>query len=389
MKIHEYQAKQLLRERGLPVPRGQVASTAAEARAAAEALGGALWVVKAQIHAGGRGKGGGVQVCRSLEEVVAAAERILAQPLVTPQTGPEGRPVHRVLVEEGLAFTRELYLGITLDRAARRSVIMASAAGGMEIEEVAARDPRAILKVHVDPVLGLKGFQSNELGRRLGLEGLGLSSFQRLLEGLYALYLELNCSLVEINPLVLLSSGAVMALDCKLSFDGAALPRHPELAPLHDPSEEDPLELKAAQANLSYVNLDGDIGCMVNGAGLAMATMDLVLHEGGRPANFLDVGGAATVERVATAMRLILDDPRVRGVFVNIFGGIVRCDVVAKGVLEATRARSLRVPIVLRLVGTNEAEGKAILDESDLGLIQVQTMAEGAKAIVKAIGGAS
>ena len=387
MKIHEYQAKQLFAERGLPVPRGQVARSGAEAASAAGALGGERWVVKAQIHAGGRGKGGGVKLVSSPEEAADVAERILARPLVTPQTGPAGRTVHTLLVEEAVPFRRELYVALTLDRGRQRVVLMGSQQGGMAIEEVAAADPTAIHKTHVDPLLGLTDFQARWMAVRLGLQGAQLKSFVRLAGQLYALMLELDASLVEINPLVITEADAVLALDAKVTFDSSGLPRHPELAKLHDPHEEDERELAAARADLSYVSLDGNIGCMVNGAGLAMATMDLVLHAGGQPANFLDVGGAATVERVATAVNLILDDPRVAGVFVNIFGGIVRCDVVAQGIVAATRERTLKRPLVVRLVGTNETEGKAILAGSGLAITQVETMAAGAEAITRAVGG--
>ncbi len=389
MKIHEYQAKQLFAERGVPVPRGEVVRSGAEAAEAARKLGGKRWVVKAQVHAGGRGKGGGVKLVDAPAEAAQVAEQILSRPLVTPQTGPEGRKVRALLVEEAVPFRRELYLALTLDRAKQQVVLMGSQQGGMSIEEVAAATPEAIHKTHVDPLLGLTSFQARWMAERLGLERGQAKAFGALAARLYGLMLELDASLVEINPLVVTEADEVLALDGKINFDSSGLSRHPQLAELHDPHEEDDRELAAAQADLSYVSLDGDIGCMVNGAGLAMATMDLVLHAGGRPANFLDVGGAATVERVATAVNLILDDPRVRGVFVNIFGGIVRCDVVAEGLVAATRERTLECPLVVRLVGTNETEGKAILAASGLAITQVETMAEGAAAITRAVGGVS
>lgn len=386
MKIHEFQAKQLLAAYGVPVPRGKVAASSLEAEQAARELGGSAWVVKAQVHAGGRGKGGGILRAGSPGEVGEAAALILSRPLVTPQTGPAGRTVRRVLVEQVAAIERELYLGLTLDRNARRLVLMASPAGGMEIEEVAARSPELIHRVLIDPVIGLAGYQARWLAVRLELVRDGaLERFVDLASALYRLYTELDCSLVEVNPLVVTPDGELVALDAKLTFDPAGLVRHPQIAELHDPQEEDPREQQAAQAGLSYVSLDGTIGCMVNGAGLAMATMDLILHQGGRPANFLDVGGAATSERVATALGLILDDPRVSGVLVNIFGGIVRCDLVADGIVAAARGRQLHVPMVVRLVGTNEAEGQAILERSGLPITPVHTMAEGALAITKAI----
>ncbi|MDY0059963.1 MAG: ADP-forming succinate--CoA ligase subunit beta [Myxococcota bacterium] len=382
MKIHEFQAKALLAARGLPVPAGRVAASADEAVLAATALGGERgWVVKAQVHAGGRGKGGGVVRCGTGDEVREAAARILARPLVTPQTGPQGRPVRRLLIERAATIERELYLALTLDRAHRRLVLIGSAAGGMEIEEVAARHPDQLVRILLDPLLGLPDFQARRLAEALGLAGALTGSFVRLAQGLHRLYLDLDCSLVEVNPLVLTREGELLALDAKLAFDPAALPRHPELLALADPTEEDPVEHRAAQAGLSYVQLDGEVGCMVNGAGLAMATMDLVLEAGRRPANFLDVGGAATVERVAAALGLILEDPRVRVVFINIFGGIVRCDVVAAGIAAACRGRPVPVPLVVRLVGTNEEEGRRILAETGLPIHAVETMAEGAAAL--------
>ncbi len=386
MKIHEHQAKDLFSRYGIPVPEGRVAHDPAEARAIAESLGGERWVVKAQIHAGGRGKGGGVKLVGSLDGVQAEAERLIGSPLVTPQTGPAGKVVHEVLVERAVAFHRELYLGMTVDRGAGRIAVMASAAGGMDIEEVAATDPGAIHKVHVDPLTGLARFQATWLGVKLGLEGGGLRSFVGLATNLYRLFVETDASLAEINPLVVLEDGTLLALDAKLNLDSSGLPRHRDLAELADPREEDPLELDAAKAGLSYVSLDGEVGCMVNGAGLAMATMDLILHQGAAPANFLDVGGAADSARVAKAMDLILGDPRVECVFVNIFGGIVRCDVVATGIVEATKHREIGVPLVVRLVGTNEREGREILANSGLEVVSVDTMAEGAAAVREALG---
>jgi len=387
MKIHEHQAKDLLRRYGVPTPRGEVAYTVDEAVAGATKLGGDIWVVKAQIHAGGRGKGGGVKLARSIDEVREHAEAILGMSLVTHQTGPEGQPVRRILIEEGVDIDRELYLGMVIDRETGRVVAMASTEGGMEIETVAAETPEKILKEWVDPLTGLTDFQARNLAFKLGLKGPAVTSGVKFLRCLYRAFTDNDCSLAEINPLVVTGAGTVMALDAKLNFDGNALFKHPTLRDLRDVHEEDPAEAEAAENNLSYVNLDGNIGCMVNGAGLAMATMDIIKHYGGEPANFLDVGGSATSARVETAFRLITADPNVKGIFVNIFGGIVLCDVVATGIVEAAQNMNLQIPLVCRLKGNHEEEGQRILADSGLDILSAQTMDEGAQAVLEAIGG--
>src|SRR5215469_15392771 len=354
MNVHEYQAKALLQKYGVAVPRGGVAYTAQEAAEVATGLGGPVWVVKAQIHAGGRGKAGGVKVVKSLEEVFARAEDMLGKVLVTHQTGPAGREVKRIYVEEGCDIKRELYVGMLLDRATSRVTIMASTEGGMEIEEAAAHTPEKILRVAIDPATGMQAFHAREIAFGLGLEGKQVNSAVKFLTGMYKAFVELDASIVEINPLVVTGAGDVLALDAKMNFDDNSLYRHPDVAALRDEAEEDPVEL------------DGNIGCMVNGAGLAMATMDIIKLYGGEPANFLDVGGGATRERVTTAFKLILSDPHVEGVLVNIFGGIMRCDVIAEGVVAAAREVALHVPLVVRLEGTNVELGKKILSESGL-----------------------
>ncbi len=351
MNIHEYQAKDLLSRFDVVVPRGGVAYTADEAVKVAEDLGGSVWVVKAQIHAGGRGKGGGVKVVKSIEDVRKAAAEIIGMTLVTHQTGPDGREVKRVYVEEGCDIARELYLGILVDRATSRITIMASTEGGMEIEQVAADTPEKILTVAIDPATGLRPYHGRQLAFGLGLEGEQIGKVVALINGLYRAFVELDASIVEINPLVITGGGEVIALDAKMNFDDNALFRHPDIADLRDEDEEDPMELEAARHDLNYIRLDGNIGCMVNGAGLAMATMDIIKLYGGDPANFLDVGGGATRERVTTAFKLIMSDPNVEGILVNIFGGIMRCDVIAEGVVAAAREVSLHVPLVVRLEG--------------------------------------
>jgi succinyl-CoA synthetase beta subunit len=394
MDIHEYQAKELLRRYGVPVPDGFVAWTPDEAVAAAARLPGPVYVVKAQIHAGGRGAGhfadtpegkGGVRLARSTEEVRAAADAMLGHTLVTKQTGPAGRPVHRVYVEAGCDIARELYLSMLVDRGSGRVTLVASTQGGMEIEEVAARNPEKIVRVAIDPATGLRGFHERHLGYGLGLAGDQIAAFGRLLQGLYRTFTELDCAIVEINPLVVTGSGEVIALDAKIGFDDNALFRHPELEKLHDESEEDPKELEAAKYNLNYVALEGNIGCLVNGAGLAMATMDIIKLYGATPANFLDVGGGATKERVTAAFKIILSDPNVEGILVNIFGGIMRCDVIAEGILTAAREVSLSVPLVVRLEGTNVELGKAILAKSNLPIIAADNLADAAEKIVGAV----
>ncbi len=385
MNIHEYQAKRLLAKYGVAVPRGEVAYTVEEARSVARDLGGPVWVVKAQVHAGGRGKGGGVKLARSLDEVTEAARDILDMTLVTPQTGPAGKVVKRIYIEEGCDIARELYLGLLVDRAAGCVTVMASTEGGVAIEEVAAREPEKIVKVAIDPALGLQPFHARKVAFGLGLERRQVSAVVKLLHGAYEAFLATDASLIEINPLAVTGDGEVVALDARVTFDDNALFRHHDIAELRDEGEEDPRELEASKHDLSYVKLDGDIGCMVNGAGLAMATMDIIKLFGGEPANFLDVGGGATHERVAEAFKLILSDPNVDGILVNIFGGIMRCDVIAEGIVAAAREVSVHVPLVVRLEGTNVELGKRILADSGLPIVSAEDLAAAAEAIVKAI----
>ena len=393
MNIHEYQAKELLKEFGVTVLPGQVAWTPEEAVTAASKLKGSVWVVKSQIHAGGRGAGhfvddptgkGGVRLARSPDEVRAAATAMLGHTLVTRQTGAAGRRVSRVYVEAGSDIERELYLSMLIDRASARVTIVASAEGGIEIEEVAAKSPEKILRVSIDPATGISGFHGRRLAYALGLAGKQVSAFGKFVAGIYAAFMKLDCAIVEINPLVVTTAGEIVALDAKLSFDDNALFRHPELEKLIDESEEDPKELEAAKYNLNYVALDGSIGCMVNGAGLAMATMDIIKLYGAAPANFLDVGGGATKERVAAAFRIILSDPHVEGILVNIFGGIMRCDVIAEGLVAAAKEASLDVPLVVRLEGTNVNLGKQILAQSGLPIISADNLADAAEKVVRA-----
>jgi succinyl-CoA synthetase beta subunit len=394
MNIHEYQAKVLLRRYGLPVPQGGVAYTAEEAAAVAQGLPGPVWVVKAQIHAGGRGKGhfigdlsgkGGVRVVKSVEAVREAADAMLGRMLVTVQTGPDGRQVNRLYVEAGCDIARELYLSLLVDRGTGRVTVVASTEGGMAIEEVAAATPDKILSLAIDPLTGLSPFHARRIAFALGLEGKQIGAAGKFLDALYRAFVDLDCSLMEINPLVVTGDGALIALDAKMGFDDNALFRHPDLEELRDESEQDPTETEAERASLSYVKLDGNIGCMVNGAGLAMATMDIIKLHGGEPANFLDVGGGATRERVTTAFKLILSDPNVEGILVNIFGGIMRCDVIAEGVVEAAREVSLHVPLVVRLEGTNVERGKQILAESGLPILSGDDLADAARKIVTAV----
>jgi succinyl-CoA synthetase beta subunit len=394
MNIHEYQAKELLRRHGVPVPDGMVAWTPDEAVAAAGNLPGPVYVVKAQIHAGGRGAGhfaddpdgkGGVRLARSIEDVRAAADAMLSHTLVTKQTGPAGRPVHRVYVEAGCDIARELYLSLLVDRVSGRVTVIASTEGGMEIEDVAVRQPDKIMRVAVDPAAGVSGYLARRLAYGLDLTGDQIAALGRFLPALYRTFSELDCSIVEINPLVVTREGGIIALDAKISFDDNALFRHPELEKLHDEGEEDPKELEAAKYNLNYVALDGNIGCLVNGAGLAMATMDIIKLYGAAPANFLDVGGGATKERVTAAFKIILSDPNVEGILVNIFGGIMRCDVIAEGVVAAAREVSLSVPLVVRLEGTNVLLGKEILAKSNLPIIAADNLADAAEKIVRAV----
>ncbi len=388
MKIHEYQGKEVLAEHGVPVPRGIVITEASEARAAAEELGGRV-VVKAQIHAGGRGKGGGVKLADNSDEAVEFAEEILGMTLVTKQTGPEGKLVRTVLIEEALPIDRELYLGIVLDRSEGFPVMMASRFGGMAIEEVAEENPDAILKAHFDPDVGLHPYLSRKLAFGLGLEGDAFKQGIKFMHALAKAYCETDASLLEINPLVTTADGRVIALDAKMNVDDSAMYRHPLIAEMRDIHEEDPLEVEASEFDLNYIKLDGDIGCMVNGAGLAMATMDIINHYGGEPANFLDVGGDASQERVAVAFRILLSDPSVKGVLVNIFGGIVRCDMVARGVVAAAEEVKLKVPLVVRLEGTNVEEGRQVLADSGLDLMVGKGMADAAEKVVEAVGRAS
>lgn len=385
MNIHEYQAKGLLAKFGVAVPRGHVAFTPGEAEVAAQELGGSVWVVKAQIHAGGRGKGGGVKVVTSRDAVKATAEQMLGMNLVTHQTGPAGKEVKRIYIEEGCDIARELYLSVLLDRATSWVTVMASTEGGMDIEEVAAKTPEKILKVAIDPAIGLQPFHARKLAFGLGLEGAQIRSAVKFLQGMYKAYIELDASLMEINPLVVTGAGELIALDAKMNFDDNGLFRHKDVASLRDESEEDAAEHEASQHELNYIKLDGSIGCMVNGAGLAMATMDIIKLEGSDPANFLDVGGGATAERVTIAFKIILSDPNVKGILVNIFGGIMRCDVIAEGIVAAAKELDIHVPLVVRLEGTNVEKGKAILAESGLDIVAANDLGDAAKKVVAAL----
>ncbi len=385
MNIHEYQAKGLLAKFGVGVLSGHVAYTPDEAVEAAKKLGGSVWVVKAQIHAGGRGKGGGVKVVKSMDDVRDTAKRMIGMNLVTHQTGPKGKLVKRIYVESGCDIKRELYLGMLVDRATSRITIMASTEGGVEIEEVAAKHPEKILKVAVDPAAGIQPFHARQIAFGLGLEGNQIGSCTKFILAMYKAFVELDCSIVEINPLVVTGAGDVIALDAKMNFDDNALFRHKDVEAMRDEDEEDPAELEAGKHSLNYIKLDGNIGCMVNGAGLAMATMDIIKLYGGTPANFLDVGGGATKERVTTAFKIILSDANVEGILVNIFGGIMRCDVIAEGVIAAAREVSLHVPLVVRLEGTNVELGKKILAQSGLPILSADNLADAAEKIVKAV----
>jgi succinyl-CoA synthetase beta subunit len=389
MNIHEYQAKALLKDYGVAVLPGQVAYTADEAEAAARALGGPTWVVKAQIHAGGRGKGGGVKLARSVEEVRQLAAQMLAMTLITHQTGPEGRQVRRVYVEDGCAIARELYLGAVIDRADGRLTLMASTEGGVEIEEVAAHSPEKIHKVAIDPAIGFQPFHGRQIAFGLGLGGKQVSKAVAFMRGVCRAFTELDASLIEINPLVVTDGGDLVALDAKMNFDANALYRQPKVVQLRDLDEEDPHEIEASRHELNYIKLDGNIGCMVNGAGLAMATMDIIKLYGGAPANFLDVGGGASKERVSAAFKLLLSDPKVEGVLVNIFGGIMRCDVIAEGIVAAAREVNIAVPLVVRLEGTNVDLGKQIVGESGLAITAARDLADAAQKVVSAVGSSS
>ena len=390
MKIHEYQAKDILRQFGVPVPRGIPAFTVQEAVEAAQKLGGSVWVVKAQIHAGGRGKGGGVKLARSIDEVKKFAGEILGMQLITHQTGPEGQKVRRLLIEEGADIKKEYYVAALTDRATQRVAMMASSEGGMDIEEVAHATPEKILKVFVDPALGLTESQARELANGIGVPAASQAQAIAVLQKLYKTYMDTDASLAEINPLILEASvdgkpGGIKALDAKFNFDANALYRHPEIVACRDLDEEDPAEVEASKFDLAYISLDGNIGCLVNGAGLAMATMDTIKLFGGEPANFLDVGGGATAEKVTEAFKIMLKNPEVKGILVNIFGGIMKCDTIADGVIAACKAVNLSVPLVVRMKGTNEDLGKKMLAESGLPIIAANTMAEAATKIVAAV----
>jgi len=387
VKIHEYQGKEIFRKYGLPTPRGIPAFSVDEAVEAAKTLGGSVWVVKAQIHAGGRGKGGGVKVAKSIDQVRDFSKQILGMQLKTHQTGPEGQKVRRLLIEEGADIRKELYAGMVVDRGTQKVVLMASSEGGMDIEEVAAHTPEKIHKVFIDPVAGLTDREATDVARRIGLPEAAVGEAAETFKKLYKAFWDTDASLAEINPLVLTSQSKVVALDAKLNFDDNALFRHPDLVAMRDLDEEDPLEIEASKYDLNYISLDGEIGCMVNGAGLAMATMDTVKLYGGSPANFLDVGGSATPEKVTAAFKIMLSNPKVKAILVNIFGGIMQCDTIAKGVVAAAREVKLTVPLVVRMKGSNEDLGKKILKDSGLPIISANNMAEAGERVVAAIKG--
>lgn len=385
MNIHEYQAKEILRTYGVAVPNGKVAFTTEEAEAVCKTLGSKVLVVKAQIHAGGRGKAGGVKLAKSVQEACDYANQMLGQKLVTHQTGSEGKEVHRVLIEQGIDIARELYLGIVLDRSVSKLVFMASTEGGVEIEKTATEKPEAIIKEYVNPQTGLLPFQARKIAFGLGLEGEQVKNAVKFILSLYRAFVETDASLAEINPLVVTGNGEVVALDAKMNFDDSALDRHPEIKEMRDLSEEDPLEVEASQHHLNYIKLDGNVGCMVNGAGLAMATMDIIKHAGGMPANFLDVGGAANVETVRNGFNIILSDPNVKAILINIFGGIVRCDRVAKGIIEAAKSIEINVPMVIRLAGTNAQEAAKLLENSEMNFEVAHTLQEAAFKVVETL----
>ena len=387
MKIHEYQGKEILRQYGVTVPRGIPCMSVEEAIKAAETLGGPVWVVKAQIHAGGRGKGGGVKVAKSMEQVKEYAEQIMGMQLKTIQTGPDGQKVRRLLIEEGADIQKELYVSLVTDRISQKVVLMASSEGGMDIEEVAHSTPEKIHHISIDPAAGITDAECNDIGAKIGIPAASLADFAVQIKGLYKAYWETDCSLAEINPLILTGAGKVIALDAKFNFDANALYRQPNIVAMRDLDEEDPAEIEASKFDLAYISLDGNIGCLVNGAGLAMATMDTIKLFGGEPANFLDVGGGATAEKVTEAFKIMLKNPGLKAILVNIFGGIMRCDVIAEGVIAASKAVSLQVPLVVRMKGTNEDIGKKMLADSGLPIIAADTMEDAAKAVVAAAAG--
>ena len=384
MNVHEYQGKEILRKFGVATPRGKACFSVDEAVKAAESLGGNVWVVKAQIHAGGRGKGGGVKVAKSLADVREHASKILGMTLITPQTGPEGRVVKRLFIEEGADIKKELYVGMVVDRASQRVVLMASSEGGMDIEHVAEHTPEKIHKVAIDPVEGLSMTAAEDVARKIGIPEQAVGQGAAFMQSLYKAFDECDCSLAEINPLIYTGDNKVLALDAKLNFDSNALYRHPDIVAMRDLDEEDPAEIEASKFDLTYISLDGDIGCLVNGAGLAMATMDVIKLYGGSPANFLDVGGGATTEKVTEAFKIMLKNPNLKAILVNIFGGIMKCDVIANGVVAAAREVKLAVPLVVRMKGTNEDFGKQILKDSGLPIIAANNMAEAAERVVAA-----
>src|SRR6266496_2153125 len=387
VKIHEYQGKEIFRKFAMPTPRGIPAFSVDEAVKAAQAIGGRVWVVKAQIHAGGRGKGGGVKVAKSIDDVRDLAGKILGMQLVTHQTGPGGQKVHRLLIEEGADIAKELYVGMVVDRGTQRVCLMASSEGGMDIEEVAAKTPEKIHKVFIDPAKGLTDAEADDVARKIGIPEASLGQGRAVLQALYRAFDETDASLAEINPLVITGDGRVIALDAKLNFDDNGLFRHPEIVEMRDLDEEDPAEVEASKFDLSYISLDGDIGCLVNGAGLAMATMDTIKLFGASPANFLDVGGGATTEKVTEAFKIMLSNPKVKGILVNIFGGIMRCDTIANGIVAAAKETHLAVPLVVRMKGTNEDLGRQILKDSGLPIISADNMADAAQKIVAAVAG--
>ena len=386
MKIHEYQGKEILRRYGVPTPRGVPCFSVDEAVKAAEQLGGPVWVVKAQIHAGGRGKGGGVKVAKSIDQVREFAGAILGMQLITHQTGPSGQKVRRLLLEEGANISKELYIGMVVDRVTQQVCLMASSEGGMDIEEVAAQSPEKIHKIFIDPEAGLLDSQADEVCRKIGIPEASVGEGRTALQGLYKAFWETDASLAEINPLIVTGDGHVVALDAKMNFDSNALFRHPEIVAMRDLDEEDPAEVEASKFDLSYISLDGNIGCLVNGAGLAMATMDTIKLFGAEPANFLDVGGGATTEKVTEAFKIMLKNKKVKGILINIFGGIMRCDTIANGVVAAVKQVNLSVPLVVRMRGTNEELGRQLLKDSGLPIIQANNMADAAKKIVAAVG---